>query len=165
MKVLPLQDGMEASVVAWLTEKENAQWLDFGGARLSEISLRLMRQGDKHCLRFFTADGGTSPIGLVAFSEIHSEFRTARLWYVLGQKAFVGKGYTSRAVSGLLKFGFSELGLCSVSAWAVETNKPSIAVLRKNGFREIGRQRGCHYINSQPLDRLLFDLLPSEFRG
>ena len=84
---------------------------------------------------------------------------------MLGDKRYSGTGQTSRAVSGLLKWGFREMQLKCVNAWAVEANKASISVLRKNGFRQIGTQRMCHYIDDKAHDRLLFDLLAEEFGG
>jgi RimJ/RimL family protein N-acetyltransferase len=113
-------------------------------------------------LRVFTPDDDATPIGLVGLSNIAPAFRTATLWYVLGDKTYAGRGYTSRAVAGLLALAFTTLGLESLSAWAVEDNAPSIHVLRRNGFRPIGRQRQCHVIDGCPRDRLLFDLLASE---
>jgi RimJ/RimL family protein N-acetyltransferase len=167
MNLHPTTPKTEELIGSWLSTKENYQWLDFGGMSqaLSAVSIRLMNQSNKHYLRVFTPDEADLPIGLAALSDIHRDFRTARLWYVLGDKQHAGKGYATRAVSALLKLGFGELGLKSISAWAVEANKPSVAVLRKNRFREIGNQRQCHYIDGRCHDRLLFDLLASEFGG
>ena len=38
----------------------------------------------------------------------------------------------------------------------------SLRIIERLGFRFIGRQRQCHYIDGRPYDRLLFDLLASE---
>lgn len=151
-------------VAGWLAQEENYKWLDFGqGAQpLSPVSLRVMLQRDIHCIRLFTDDTGAHPIGLAALSDIHRAFKTATLWYVLGDKRHSGKGYTSRGVSLLLSSAFAEFGLHAVHAWAVEINTPSIRVLARNRFKRIGRQRQCHYIDGKPYDRLLFDLLASE---
>ena len=166
MDLQPLRNGTEELISRWLAEKENHQWLDFSGNRvLNPVAVKVMNSRDTHCLLIFAAEQSGSPIGLVAFSDIHPEFRTARLWYVLGDKRYAGNGYTSRAVFELLKLGFSDLGLLSVNAWAVEANTRSISVLRRNGFREIGRQRRCHHIDGRIYDRIQFDLLASEFGG
>ena len=57
----------------------------------------------------------------------------------------------------------NDLGLHSVNTWAVAHN-PSIRTIERLGFRFVGRQRQRHTIDGRPHDRLLFDLLASEFR-
>jgi RimJ/RimL family protein N-acetyltransferase len=165
MQLKPLDVHIFESAAEWLGQKENYQWLDFGCGlqRLPLASLNIMTQRDIHLLRIFTPDAHDTPIGLVALSNIARNFRTATLWYVLGDKSYAGQGYTSRAVSQILGIGFQELGLQSVSAWAVELNQPSIRVLLRNGFRPVGRQRQCHGIGNSLFDRLLFDLLAHEY--
>lgn len=166
MKLKPVDNSALALVAAWMAQKENYQWLDFGNGQqiLPPLSLKIMTQRDVHCLRLFTADSDAVPIGLVALSNINRTFKTAMLWYVLGDKNHAGQGCTTRAVSGMLTLGFTEVGLEAVNAWAVAENVASIRVLERNHFRLIGRQRNCHYIDGHPCDRLLFDLLASEHK-
>ncbi|TKB78580.1 MAG: GNAT family N-acetyltransferase [Nitrospira sp.] len=123
----------------------------------------MTQRGDNH-LRVFTSEKADVPIGLVGLSNIALNFGTASLWYVLGNKTYEGQGYTTRAVSSLLRFGFDNLALASVSAWACVDNRPSIQVLEKNHFRLAGRLRHSHRVNEVPVDRLLFDLLASEYQ-
>jgi RimJ/RimL family protein N-acetyltransferase len=165
MKLYPVQKPDSALVARWLAEDSNRQWLDFGGTTLTALAIEVMAQKPSHCLRLFSAVEPADPIGIVALSEIHPLFRTAQLWYVLGNKDHTGRGYTSRAVALMLQMAFNELGLRCINAWAVETNAPSISVLRSNGFRQAGRLRSSHLINDCAYDRLLFDLLPSELEG
>ena len=87
-------------------------------------------------------------------------FKTASIWAVLGNKRY--GGCTREAVSKMLTFGFTELGLHVVNAWTVEINIPAQRVLEALHFKYIGRQRQCHYIDGRPYDRLLFDLLATE---
>ncbi len=166
MQLQPIDTTTLQIVAQWMAAKENYQWLDFGNGNqiLTPISLKIMSQRGIHLLRVFTSDSDDSPIGLVAFSNISPPFKTATLWYVLGNKAYAGKGYTTRAVSTLLTIGFTELRLATVNAWAVDQNTPSISVLKRNNFQLIGRQRECHYIDGRPFDRLLFDLLAAEHK-
>ncbi len=99
---------------------------------------------------------------MVSLADVSSTFKTAMIWYVLGDKTYTGQGYTTRSVRRLLHIGFTELGLEAVNAWTVEANIPSARILERNGFRLIGRMRNCHEIDGQRLDRLLFDLLATE---
>lgn len=166
MQLRPIDTVALGFVAEWMAREENYQWLDFGNGNqvVTPVSLKLMTQRDIHLFKVFTSDLDGAPIGLVALSNISHNFHTATLWYVLGDKSYGGQGYTTRAVSQILTFGFSELGLQAVNAWAVEYNDPSIRVLTRNRFQMIGRQRRCHYIGGRAFDRLLFDLLSCEHK-
>lgn len=165
VKLLEIDTTSLALVARWMGDVENYQWLDFGeGSRpLSAVSLKVMSQRDNHLLRIFTADGSEAPIGVVAFSNVNRSFKTALIWYVLGERTHGGKGCTTRAVARMVGHGFRELGLHAVHAWTVEANHASIRILERNRFRFMGRQRQCHYVAGRPYDRLLFDLLASEY--
>jgi RimJ/RimL family protein N-acetyltransferase len=123
-----------------------------------------MAQRDIHCLRLFAPREDARPIGLVGLSDISPLFKTATLWYVLGDKTYSAGGHTTRAVQELLDHGFGRLGLHAITAWAVENNVASIRVLEKVGFRPIGSRRCCHRLGDRYLDRQLFDLLAHEHR-
>ena len=62
-----------------------------------------------------------------------------------------------------MTLAFRDLGLYAINTWSVDHN-PSLRTIERLGFRFIGRQRQCHYIDGQLHDRLLFDLLASEHR-
>jgi RimJ/RimL family protein N-acetyltransferase len=165
MTLRPIEKPEAPLVHGWLTDPQIGQWLDFGtGEPPSRLHLKLMMEDKRHCLRVYTPDPDGAPIGLVAFSNIHTLFRTAMIWYLLGVPAFAGQGHTARAVAALLDFGFGDLGLRAVNAWTVERNAASISILKRNGFRLIGRQRQCHIVDGETVDRLLFDVLCSERR-
>jgi RimJ/RimL family protein N-acetyltransferase len=152
-------------VYSWLVDPQNSQWLEFeGGGLLGPVQLQLMIERETHYLRLFKPSWDSAALGLVALSNINRTFGTAMPWCVLGSKSHTGKFYTAHAVSKLLQVAFGDLGLRSLHAWTVETNIPSIKLLRHAGFRFIGRQRRCHVIRDQVLDRLWFDLLNSEYR-
>lgn len=166
MQLRPLAANDLDLVAMWMGDKDNYQWLDFGAGLqvLTAPSLAVMSRRDINYLRLFTSEAHDRPIGAVALSNMATAFGSATLWYVLGDKAYAGHGYTRCAVGRLLARGFGELGLTSVNAWAVETNPASVRILQKNGFRLIGRQRRCHLLNGELHDRLLFDLLATEHR-
>jgi len=158
MKLLPLDCPELIELVAdWLSKEENYKWLDFGNGvhSLTAISLKVMTQRDLHVLRAFTPDESDLPIGVVGLSNVDRRFKTASsLWAVLGRKRY--GGYAPRASSKLLTW--------AVSAWTVEINGPGRRGLEQLGFHYIGRQRRCHWIDGQPYDRLLYDLLATEHR-
>jgi RimJ/RimL family protein N-acetyltransferase len=168
MELIPLDsDRLIGLAAGWLAEKRNHQWLNLGeGAQqIGPIALKLMSHDEAHILRAFTADEDGSPVGLVALSSVNRDFRSALLWALLGDRRYAAKGYVFRATWAMLTLGFSSFGLECVNAWAVECNHASLRILKKLNFKPIGRQRGCHYIDGRPFDRLLFELQSADHRN
>jgi RimJ/RimL family protein N-acetyltransferase len=151
-------------LASWLGQKENYQWLDFGDGRqlVSPEWLKMAIQRGTYVIRLFTDDERDRPIGVVALSNINTNFKSAAFWVVLGDKTYAKRGYGTRATSRILTLGFTELGLESINTWVVEHNHRSASLCLANGFRPIGRQRHCHYIDGRAYDRLWFDILASE---
>jgi RimJ/RimL family protein N-acetyltransferase len=166
VKLLPLDTHEIIELAArWLQEKENYQWLDFGNGKLvvTPPLLKIMTQRDAHFLRAYTSDRDDTPIGLVGLNSVDRTFKTATFWGLSGEKSFRNRGYSTIASSKLMTLAFRDLGLHSVNTWSVDLN-PSLRTIERLGFRFIGRQRQCHFIDGRLYDRLLFDLLASEHR-
>jgi RimJ/RimL family protein N-acetyltransferase len=164
VNLLPLSTPADVELAAaWLQLKENYQWLDFGNGRqaVTPTLLRIMLQRETYFIRIYTSEYENTPIGIVGLNNIDRNFRTGTLWGVAGDKSFRHRGSAQPAASRLLTLAFRDLGLHSVNTWTVEHNVSLGGVLRL-GFRFIGRQRQCHFIDGRPCDRLLFDLLASE---
>jgi RimJ/RimL family protein N-acetyltransferase len=167
MELIPLENqGLIEQAAGWLAERRNRQWLDSGAGsqQLGPVALRAMSRSSDHILRAFTADETREPIGLVVLSSVNRDFRSALLWALLGDREHAAQGYVFRATSAMLTLGFAEYGLECINAWAVECNHASLRILQKLNFKPIGRQRGCHYIDGRPFDRLLFELQSSDHR-
>jgi len=164
MRLRPLNTPEDLQlVVGWLTRKENYQWLDFGDGRqlVSAEWLKIAMQRGTYVLRLFTSDVDDMPVGVVGLGNINPHFKTAHIWVVLGNKSQTRRGYASEATSMMLTLGFDELRLRAIHTWIVDGN-PSIHVAERVGFRPMGRQRQCHFIDGRAYDRLWFDLLASE---
>ncbi len=166
MKLLLLDTpGLLELAASWLARKENHQWLDFGNGRqiITPALLKIMTQQESHFIRMYTVDRDDTPLGIVGLNSVNRSFKTATFWAVAGEKSFRTRGYGTIAASKYLSLAFKELGLHVINTWAVENN-PSLRGLGRLGFRFVGRQRQCHYIDGRPYDRLFFDLLASEHR-
>ena len=166
MKLLPLDTPEIIELAAgWLKEKENYQWLDFGNGKqiVTPPLLKIMTQREAHFLRAYTSERDDTPIGIVGLNSVDRTFKTATFWGLSGDKAFRNRGYSTFASSRLLTLAFRDLGLNAVNTWAVDHN-PSLRTIERLGFRFVGRQRQSHTIDGRSHDRLLFDLLASEYR-
>ncbi len=148
---------------AWLRQPAMHQWFDFGLGRqeLPAPALQVMLRNGRHHLRVFGAPGHDVASGLVAVSDIAHAFASASFWVLREPSRPVCAGMTPDATHAILHEAFERYRLRCITAWAVQTNTRSQALLARVGFRRIGIQRACHVINGQSLARVLYDLTPA----
>src|SRR5687767_3534129 len=80
-------------------------------------------------------------VGTVNLSQIFRKaFQNAYLGYQLFA-GYTGHGYMTEAVALALRYAFTNLALHRVEANVQPSNKPSIAVLKRNGFAKEGFSR------------------------
>jgi ribosomal-protein-alanine N-acetyltransferase len=95
-------------------------------------------------------------IGLTLGQDI--EKISAEVGYWLGKK-YWGKGVTSSALNGILKYGFDELKLERIFAKPLENNFASRRVLEKNGFILEGILRRSVIKSDQIYNQALYALI------
>lgn len=77
-------------------------------------------------------------VGTIGLSQIfRKRFQNAYLGYLLGA-GYTGNGYMTEAVRLILRFAFRELNLHRIEANVQPDNEPSLAVLRRCGFKKEG---------------------------
>lgn len=94
-------------------------------------------------------------IGSVELQVASEQSGQGTLGYVLARSSW-GHGYATEAATALLRYGFDELGLQTISATCDPENTSSAAVLQKIGMRQ---ERYLHhhvYARGEWRDRLLF---------
>ena len=71
--------------------------------------------------------------------------KRADISYFIGNKEFWGGGYTTEAISLVIKYSFEELRLHRLEAGVIDGNEASKAVLLKNGFELEGvfKEHSC----------------------
>ena len=74
----------------------------------------------------------------------------------------IGLGFMSESIMLIKNFIFNELGLHRVEAACLESNEPSLNVLKKNNFHVEGKARKYLKINGKWQDHLIFSCLESE---
>jgi RimJ/RimL family protein N-acetyltransferase len=165
MRIRTAADRDLETIAGWLALPRIAKWLDFGTERPpTALALKYaIAQGSMRLFMFSPTDAeGVASIGVVGLSSIHPRFRTALLWYALGEPRFAGQGLTGKAAAEVVRIGFQELDLRAINAWVVDGNAASVRILENIGFHRIGRQRQCHRIEGRRRDRLLFDMVSTE---
>lgn len=165
MRLIALDTPESIELAAsWLSDERNYRWLDFGNGvqKVDVLLLRVMLQREVHVIRAYTADDGT-PIGLVGLSAVDRTSKSAWLWAVLGEKRYARSRYTLRAATAILEHGFRVLGLRVVGTWIVACNRPSINLAKHIGMNPAGRLRNYFYHDGKYHDRLLYDMLATEY--
>ncbi|MBA2674451.1 GNAT family protein [Ramlibacter sp.] len=157
---------LESAEVAggWLEDPQNHKWLDFGGGRqvLSGRALHYMSKSKDNFIRSMVADH-TRQVGVIGLQHVSSPFRNAMLWGVRPRLRPPARTHAWIEIKQFLELGFRELDLHSVYAWVAESNRLSLANLERVGFKVQGRQRCAHVVDGVMQDRILLDLLASEF--
>ncbi len=117
-------------------------------------------------LGFLIYDRATSlPIGGVSLRDIDLTTGIAELGISIGRKEYWGKGFGTEAVTLLLDYGFTVLGLHNVLLTTYAYNERALRSYLKVGFREIGRRREAQRLGDQRYDIVYMDLLRSEFHS
>ncbi|SDJ74842.1 GNAT family N-acetyltransferase [Sediminibacillus albus] len=79
-------------------------------------------------------------VGEVGFNEYNAEEKSVEIGYRILEKR-QKRGYATEAVSSLCQWGFYQ-DINKITASCDKENIPSQRVLRKNGFKKIGQDRG-----------------------
>jgi RimJ/RimL family protein N-acetyltransferase len=147
----------------WLEDEQNHKWLDFGGGRqvISGRTLHYMSRSKDNFIRSMVDNG--RQVGVIGLQHVTSPFRNAMLWGVRPRLRPPARTHAWIEIKQFVELGFRELDLHSIYAWVAESNRLSLANLERAGFRPMGRQRCAHVIDGVLQDRILLDVLASEF--
>jgi [ribosomal protein S5]-alanine N-acetyltransferase len=78
-------------------------------------------------------------VGYADFADIQHE--EAELGFAIGDSSRWGTGLGTATARAMSNYGFEHLGLSQIRATVHETNRRSVAVLEKVGFRRVGVHR------------------------
>jgi ribosomal-protein-alanine N-acetyltransferase len=109
-----------------------------------------------------TFKGEDTVIGSCTFWNFGPGFHYAEIGYDLN-RAYWRQGITSEAVSAILTYGFTEMGLHRVEADVAPGNAASENLLLKLGFTYEGNLRQRYFFRDQFEDELYFGLLKDEW--
>jgi ribosomal-protein-alanine N-acetyltransferase len=104
-------------------------------------------------------------LGQVQLAHVmRQSLQTAELGYWMDRKA-TGKGYATEGVRLALRFAFEHVGLHRVQAGAMRSNRASIRVLEKAGFRHEGTAVRLLEINGVWEDHEIYAITHEEWTG
>jgi len=131
----------EVRAAGWEQQRSNQNYQQFEVIRLHDLT----------------------PVGMTIL-DINPYIRTAEFVIVIAP-AERGKGHAAEATRLTLDWAFHLSALRMVWLKVLEPNRAGIAAYEKAGFRPAGRLRQSAYWLGQPVDEILMDALPDEFRG
>ena len=126
---------------------------------------RLLSSYDRRDVLFWciTLKGEDTVIGGCTFWNFDHSFHCAEIGYELLQ-AYWQQGFMTEALSAILTYGFTELGLHRIEAVPLAGNTPSQSLLRKLGFMCEGNLRQRAFLRNDFEDQLYFGLLKDEWQ-
>jgi ribosomal-protein-alanine N-acetyltransferase len=107
---------------------------------------------------------GSVAVGAIGVRVKSAENREGELGYVL-HPVYWGKGYVAEAAQRMLEFGFEELKLHRISAFASPENAASLRVLMRLGMRHEGTLRQNVRVKHGYRDSALHAILSDEWRA
>lgn len=156
-----LEPGYYGLVATWLSNPQINRWLasTWRGKHITEKHVSVVCMNPRN--KLFLVRYDDEPCGLVALGCIDPVDKTGNLWYLMGQD-LGGRGIMTTAVRQVATLAFDELGLTSLTASVMASNKASSRVLEKNGFRLVGVRRKAFVLDGEHVNRIVFDLLPED---
>jgi len=104
-------------------------------------------------------------IGKAGFHSWHLPHARAEIGYSLFIENVKQQGYMTEALAAILAYGFDELKLNRIEAFASPRNEPSMRLLQRFGFTREGLLREHYFKNGRMEDSACFGLLRSEYYG
>ena len=111
-----------------------------------------------------TLKGEGLVIGSCSFHHFDTGFHRSETGYEL-HRAFWGQGIMTEAMSAILTYGFTELGLHRIEAIIDNANERSKSLLLKLGFTYEGNLRQRYFFRGHFEDEHYFGLLKDEWHG
>ena len=96
--------------------------------------------------------------------KINPNHKTADLSYIIGDKAFWGKGIASKMMQKMVNLAFEQLELEKIVAGVYATNLASISVLEKNKF-VVRQTKRPIYFQGKRIDGLVYGRLKLDWLG
>lgn len=168
LRTLELADCQEYCV-NWLNDDETNQYLESRWSRhdINSVKNFVASINNSEHSYIFAIIQGTKHIGNIKIGPIDYLYKFADIGYLIGEKSYWGKGYTTEAIGLISEFAFETLKLHRVEAGAYEQNIGSQKALLKNGFIQEGVFRKRKFLKTHDMycDSYKYSILKEEWEG
>ncbi len=110
-------------------------------------------------LRLVICNLNNDTLGLIDLFDFDFKNKRAGVGIVVKNKTERAKGYGKEALSLLVNYSFTHLGLHQLYCNIPEDNKASIALFTNLGFKQIGLKQDWNYTNGAYKNEYLFQLI------
>jgi RimJ/RimL family protein N-acetyltransferase len=144
VRLVPLERGRHfENAVRWLNDPDVTRWLligDFPLTRLAEEEFfdRAARESPEQVV-FAVETHAEEHIGMCGLHQLDYRQGTAAVGIVIGRPPLWNQGFGRDALAVLTRYAFDVLGLRLLLAEVFAENAPSLKILVRNGYREVGR--------------------------
>jgi len=162
----PLEKDDAQLVYRWINDPATNQYLSTTGPKglgFEEAWIeKNQTPNDKNIVvGICTLEG--QPIGTMGLHNIDYVNRTAVTGAVIGEKAYLGKGFGTDAKMLLLDYAFNELDLFKVQSKVFGFNKRSAAYSKKCGYVEEGRLRDQFFRAGKRHDEIMLAVFKDDW--
>ena len=151
-----------ANAVAWLNDPEVTAWTTIGDAPLTRLAeeeyFDRIARGDPAEIAFAVETLAGVHVGFTGLRGIDRQHGVATTGVVLGRRDLWGQGIGADVVRTRTRNAFEVLGLRLLLSEAMDGNEASIRMLRRAGYREVGRIPRRYFKRGAYRDLLLFAL-------
>lgn len=100
-------------------------------------------------------------IGNIKLGPVNWRHKTSEISFIIGNKAYWGKGYAASAIGIVASYAFDDLGLAKITAGVLTPNVGSARALEKSGFSIEGVRKQQYELGGKRVDSLIFGRLAS----
>jgi RimJ/RimL family protein N-acetyltransferase len=111
------------------------------------------------------ADETWTPIGNLAFLNIHPVNQSAEIGIMIGEKEYWDQGYGTEAMRRMCQYGFEELNLHRIFLRVFEGNERGKNAYQKVGFVYEGTMRQARYHRGRYWDVDIMSIIRSEWQS
>ena len=144
VRLVPLdRDKHLGNAIKWFNDPEVTEWLETGDWPLTrgaeEEFFSAAERAGKSSVQFAVESLQGEHVGFSGLRSIDWQSRVAVSGSVIGRKDMWNKGIGGDAMRVRNRYAFEVLGLRLLIATVIADNSPSLAMLAKAGYTEVGR--------------------------
>lgn len=102
-------------------------------------------------------------IGWCGYHTWYTDHDRAEIGYSLYEDKYKGQGIMKEAIAAIVEYGFLEMKLNRIEAFAASYNTPSLKILKRLNFEEEGLLKQHYYYKGKYEDSLVFALLKTDY--
>lgn len=160
------EDDASEDYVNWMNDPEINQYLESRfytqTIESTKAFIRSVTNDNNYQFGIFVKGTGKH-IGNIKIGCINHHHKYADIGFLIGEKAYWGKGIATEAIKLATDFAFNTLGLHKLWGGAYSPNLGSIKAFMKNGYQQEGIKRSQYLCHGEYVDDIMYGIInPNE---